>query len=98
MNLIWQVGSVASERSIIAWWGRVNQILHDGCVCHGECTKNKAPCNASNRSKRYTYLAEAGIEKAVEDRNEKDERKRVNILHDVIGDAMELHSTSWYQF
>ena len=97
MNLIGQVGSVASKRCIVARWGRVDQMLHNGCVCHGDCTKNKAPCNASNRSERYTNLAEAGIEKAVEDGNQKNDSKRVNILHDVIGDAMELHSTSWYQ-
>ena len=95
MNLIGRVGSVASKRSIVAWWRRVDQMLHNGCVCHGECTEDEAPCNASNRSKRYTNPAETGIEKAVEDWNQKDDSKRVNILHDIVGDAMELHSTSW---
>ena len=68
-------------------------MLHNGCVCHGECTKDEAPCNTSNRSERYPNLAQAGIEEAVEYGNEKDDSKRVNILHNVIGDAMELHRT-----
>ena len=88
MNLIGQVGRVASKRSIVAWWGRVDQMLHNGCVCHGNCTEDEAARNASNRSKRYTKFAEAWIEKAVEDGNKKDDNKRVKILHDVIGNAM----------
>lgn len=72
-------------------------MLHNGCVCHGECTEDEAPCNASDRSERYTNLAKAGVEKAIEDGNKKDDSKRVDILHEVIGNAMELHGTSCNQ-
>ena len=95
MNLIGQVGSVACKRSVVAWWGRVDQMLHNGCVCHRNRTEDEAPCNASNRSKYDTKLAEARIEKAVEDGNKKNDSKRFKILHNVIGDAMKLHGTSW---
>ena len=29
---------------------------------------------------------------------EKDESERIDILYDVVGNAMELHSISWYQY
>ena len=67
MNLVGQVRIVASKRSIVAWWGRVDQMLHNGCVCHGECSEGEAPGNASDRPEWYTNLAEARIENAVED-------------------------------
>ena len=58
--------------------------------------KTKPTCSASHRSERQTHLTKAKIGKAVEDENEKDESERFNILHNIVGDAMDLHSTSWY--
>ena len=69
-------------------------MLYKGCIGHGECAEDKAPCNTTNRSERYTNLAQPGIEKAVEDGQQKDKSKGVNVLHDVVRDAMELHCTS----
>ena len=96
MNLVGRVESVASKRSIVAWWRRVDQILHKGCICHGECTEEEAPRNASNRSERNTNLTETRVEKAIEDRDQKNDGKSANVLHDVVGNSMELHGASWY--
>lgn len=66
-------------------------MLDDGGVSHCDTGEEEAKCDASDGSHGDAELAEKGVDVAVHDGDEDDDRERVDVLHDVVGDAMELH-------
>ena len=94
MGLTVTVGSRAGERSIITRGGLIDKMLDDCSVCHCERSENEAHGDASDGSEGDANLSEERIDQTITDRYENNNRERIDVLHDVVGNAVELHNSS----
>lgn len=86
-----QLASVALEGVLIAWRRGVDEFLDKGCIGDGNRSHYEAPEYPRDRLELDSKSSKPGIDQSVEDRNEDDDGDRIDVAHDVIGDAMELH-------
>lgn len=82
-----------SSRSLVARARRVNQLLHTSSVSHGECSKVETPCDSGDGLELDSNLAKTWVEDVVADRDENDDGYGVDVLHNVVGNAMQLHGS-----
>ena len=66
-------------------------MLDDGGVDHCCCGEEEAECDAGDGFEWDANLAKARVDDAVHDGDEDDDCQGVDVLHDVVGDAVKLH-------
>ncbi|CAH0027857.1 unnamed protein product [Clonostachys rhizophaga] len=69
----------------------VDVVLHDGGGDHGEGGDDETGGHTLDGGGGEADLAEAGVDDVVEDGDHDDDRDRVEVLDDIVGDAVELH-------
>lgn len=89
------VGSGAVERSVITRWRLVDKMLHDCSVCHCKRSEHEAHSDSCDGSERNANLSEERVEQTITNGYKDDDREWINVLHEVVGNAVELHNTSW---
>ena len=80
---------------IVAWWRAIDQVLDDGGVRHGEGGEEEAPSDARDGFELDADASKEWVDEPVHDGDEDDDGERVDILHDVVGDAVQLHGAGW---
>lgn len=88
------IGSRAAQRSVVTGGRLVDKMLNNCSVCHCERSEDESHGNASDRSEGNANLSEERIEQTITNRYEDNNRERIDVLHDVVGNAVELHNTS----
>jgi hypothetical protein len=66
-------------------------VLHDSGVGHAYGGEAEADCNTHDRTQLDASFAENGVDDAVEERGEDQDRDRVEVLHEIVGHAVALH-------
>ena len=84
----------ASERGIIARRGIVDEVLNDSCIGHGKGSEDEAHCDSCDGAEGNANFSEAGVDDTVHDRDEDNDGNGINILHDIVRDAVEFHGGS----
>ena len=69
----------------------VNVVLHDGGGDHGGGGDEEAKCHAADGGEGEADLAETGVEEVVDDGDHDDNGDGVEVLDNVVGDAVTLH-------
>ena len=81
------------SRHVVVRGTNVDLVLDDGGEGHGERSENKAPSDTSNRIHGEACPAEERVDNLIENGNKDDDDERVDVLHFVVGDAVQLHGT-----
>ena len=63
-------------------------MLDDCSVCHCKRSEHESHGDTSDGSKGNANLSEKRIEQTITNRYEDNDRERIDVLHDVIGDTM----------
>jgi hypothetical protein len=70
----------------------IDIVLNNSSPDHGSGTGKEPRSDPLDRGEVYAYPAEARVEEEVEDRYENNQRKRVKIVDDIVGNAIGHHS------
>jgi hypothetical protein len=87
------VGAGCAERLAVAGSGLVDVVLDDGSVDHGQGTDPESNHDTVNRREVDLSLAQRGEDKLVNDRQEDDDGNGVEVLHQIVGNAVTSHLT-----
>lgn len=92
------VRSWAIQRVFVAGSRTVNQMLGNGRIGHRKGRKYEAHSDPGNGSERDADFSKGRVDQAIYDWDEDDEYQGVDVLHDIVGYAMQLHGASWTDF
>jgi hypothetical protein len=76
---------------VVAGRGGVDEVLGDGSLDHCCRVEEETKGDARDGFEGNADLAEAGADDLVHDGDEDDDCEGVDVLHDVVGDAVEFH-------
>jgi len=90
VHIVWfAIGCRRAGRGcFVAGSSVVDEVLDDGSIGHGDCGKEEAPGDTSDGFEEDSDLAEKRIEAHVKDGNKDDDGDGVDVLHDIVGDAV----------
>jgi hypothetical protein len=88
------VGAGRAEGLTVAGPGLVDVVLDNGGVDHGQGTDPESGHDTVDGREVDLGLAQRGEDKLVDDRQEDNDRDRVEVLHKIIGNAVTSHLTS----
>ena len=88
------IGSGTVEWSLITGRRLVDKMLDDCSVCHCQRTEHEPHGDASDWSEGNTNLSEERIEQTITNGYKDNDRERIDVLHDVVGNAVEFHNSS----
>jgi len=71
--------------------GGVDQVLHDRGIHHGQRGDHEAEGDTGDRAEGELQTAHDGVHQGLKHGNEHDNRDRVKVLHQIIGNAVAFH-------
>ena len=86
---LFALGSLAAARRLL-----VDVSLYDRSPDHGHGAEEETDGDLLDRSESDAGLAESRVEEEVANGNEDDEREGIEVLEDIVGQAVELHRSS----
>ena len=83
----------ASVRAVAARVSFVNVVLNNSAPDHGQAPHKKATSNTLQRCEVDLHFSLPGVNEAIEDRNEDDERDGIQVGDDIVGNTIEFHGS-----
>ena len=82
-----------AQRFAVAWTGVVDQVLHDSGVHHSKRGDDEAKGDTGDRAEGDLQTAHQGVDAGFENGNENDDGDGVEVLHQIVGNAVAIHLT-----
>lgn len=83
-------GEVAAGR-FVTGAGHVDEVLHDGGVHHGQRGDDEPERDTGDGTEADVEAAQQGVHESLEQGNEDDDGDGVEVLHQIVGDAVAVH-------
>lgn len=80
-----------TKRGIVTRASTVDEMLDNSCVCHGERCNPEAQSDAVDGREVDVSLAHQRVDETVENRHEHDDSDGVEVLHQIVRNAVTLH-------
>ena len=84
----------SAERAAVTGTSGVDQVLHDGGVHHGQGGDDETQSDTGDGAEGNLQAAHQRVDDGLEQGDEHDNGDGIEVLHEIVGDAVALHLTS----